>query len=438
MTQPPPAATSAAGLLRRLYVLLPLAVAVSLAFAVWQGGVGRLADLRIAHPPYLILALLLSLVPLLLGAWRLARWLAWLGTPAGRLEALRIGCGAEVGAAISPTAVGGAPVRVLLLRAAGLETGDAVALTTLGTLEDAVFSLLVVPWAVKEAGVEVLAGPLRTVVDTPGWLLLPAGVIVASILLGRLRRNAAGGLPARVVDGVRAWIQGLTSAHRRLLGRGRCVFLGNVGLAMLQWSARYSILTVLLAGLGHPVDPLRTGLGQWLCFAAMTTVPTPGAMGGAELCFAAVHGANLPAGLVGATALLWRLLTYVAPLTAAVVVALAWGAPRRERRETAAPSHPLPPSTRTWWTRSPGRDEADPEDRLRRRVAVGAGIQPTVYPRASIIASAISPCSLARDTGSCLDSLRRPAIIARNSSPARVSASTLRPQTPQRSTASWT
>jgi uncharacterized membrane protein YbhN (UPF0104 family) len=92
--------------------------------------------------------------------------------------------------------------------------------------------------------------------------------------------------------------------------QGLRTLLGNILLAAIQWSARYSVIAALVAGLGIEVDPLRMAIIQWLCFTTMTFIPTPGAAGGAEASFLVFYSGLIPPETIALAMFFWRFLTF--------------------------------------------------------------------------------------------------------------------------------
>ena len=261
-------------------------------------------------PPHLLLAVVLVLVPPVLGTVRLWRWLRFLGSGLGLAQVVEVTVVGELGAAVSPTALGSGPAKLAVLRSRGVNMGTAAALIGLGSLENALFTALALPVAVAFTGGWRL--PLWQQITLPSpspgmattWGAAILGTLGALFFLQRRhRRLDLGGRWHRFTREVR----GIT----RLVGRrGLPTLLGNLLLAAVQWSARYSVIAALVAGLGLPVDPLRMAIIQWLCFTTMTFIPTPGAAGGAEASFLLFYSGLIPAGTIALAMVLWRFLTF--------------------------------------------------------------------------------------------------------------------------------
>ena len=99
-------------------------------------------------------------------------------------------------------------------------------------------------------------------------------------------------------------------------------------LTAIQWVARYSIISVLIAFLGAPVQPVLFWLLQWVVFTLAAFIPTPGAAGGAEAAFFLIYSPFVPAGILGLATAGWRFFTFYLLLGLAALAswAIATGA----------------------------------------------------------------------------------------------------------------
>jgi glycosyltransferase 2 family protein len=261
---------------------------------------------------WLLMAVALSFAPPVFNALRVWRWGRLLAPGFRFTAALHTVLVAEVGAAVTPTAVGGAPLKVAALARNGLGTAGGVALAALGGLEDAFFIIVTISLAAWHTGLlprfmedfrEIAATPLPGIGSLLIW---PSIAIMAAVAICLLRHRRAARLRARASS----WWNDLRANIHLVRDRGLGTFAGNVLLAGLQWSSRLSILTALVAGLGVPLEPLRTAVLQWLCFTCMALVPTPGAVGGAEAAFVLVFGRELPAAMLPMAMAAWRMVTF--------------------------------------------------------------------------------------------------------------------------------
>jgi uncharacterized membrane protein YbhN (UPF0104 family) len=299
---------------RRLVWVWPVAVIATLAYTFWTTDRAMIPDWTRLAPRALALAGLVALLPWFTNTLRLWNWLRWLGERRSYHGCLRVVLACEVGAAITPTALGGAPFKVAMLVASGLRTGRALSVTALGTAEDAVAVTVLLPAGLVFVGgwswLGIYLEPLRSLPGDNGPRIavgVAAALFVAAVVWLLLRRA-----PARWLVRLRQVWRDAHEVARFVQRRGTPLFVVNALLATVQWALRLSIFPVLAVGLGLEVDPVRLALLQWVCFALMSLVPSPGAVGAAEAVFLAVHAPFLPAGILGVAMAGWRLLTFYA------------------------------------------------------------------------------------------------------------------------------
>ncbi len=311
---------------RRIRWWLPLGVLANVLYSLINGEPAAWNDLLTFSAPYLLLALLLSLAPWWLNTLRLWGWLRCLGKPASLSTCFNIILGAELGAAVSPTAIGGGAVKVVLLMRLGLPAGRALTVISLGTIEDACCNVLVIPIILFSTGTwQLLMNP--ALLDRLGRILPMAGLIVGGliVLFFCLDRFARGGrliqtCRVRLRKTKRDWVQ----SWQLIRERGGKRFVINTSIGVVQWSLRYMIFAALAAGLGAPVKLLLFASLQWLCMMFMMLSPTPGAAGGAEAIFLFLHADILPENTAAVMMTGWRLLTFYLVNLLGIVAYLAF------------------------------------------------------------------------------------------------------------------
>lgn len=295
--------------LRRLTLLIPIGVAVNLLFALFTSDRQLMAEAFRFRWEWLLLATLLAALPWLLNALRLFGWLRTCGQPRPYWDCVRIVVITELGASLSPAAVGGAPVKAAMLKMRGLSLGRAVSLTSLGSLEDGLFFLMAVPLAVVGTGT---GRKLLSLVNPVGSLRRALISVTVLLVLGFViwllfRRNRwPESWRIRLTRGWRDFRELYVFVARQ--GRGRLAL--NICLSGIQWSSRFMVIPVLAIALEHDPQAITFALLGWFAFAATVFIPTPGAVGGAEAAFLLVFRDYLPAEVIGTVMLGWRLLTF--------------------------------------------------------------------------------------------------------------------------------
>lgn len=304
-------------------VVIPLGVLGNLAFMFLATDRGILTAIAAFPRTWLLVALGLALVPWLTNTLRLLIWTGFLGYRVRFVEAFRMTLAVDLGASVSPTAVGGGFLKWGMLVERGVPAGAAASVTALPTIEDAIFFTIALPaalvltaaWEVgswgQVAGTAVSRAALMAAAAALIFLvlLLLARLILRGLLGIRLRRWTLRGM-AWTRRRIRAAWADARDVFAVILERGKARLALSLMLTAIQWGARYSVITALVAFLGVPVKPILFWGLQWVVFTLMTLMPTPGAAGGAEVTFALVYGTLLPAGVLGLATAGWRFLTF--------------------------------------------------------------------------------------------------------------------------------
>jgi uncharacterized protein (TIRG00374 family) len=261
---------------------------------------------------------------------------------------MQITLATDLGAAVSPTAVGGGLFKWGLLVQRGVSPGAAASLTTLTPLEDALFFVVAIPVAVALTaswGDPVLAEIAGQFRNSASLVLATAGGIGVLTWLA-VRWAIGGGLGRRAqVRSVRylnrirrgfrsTWVDA-RQVYRLIRTNGKSRFALSMTLTAIQWISRYSIISLLIAFLGAPVQPVLFWLLQWVVFTLAAFIPTPGAAGGAEAAFFLIYSPFVPAEIMGLVTAGWRFFTFYLLLglaAASYFVLSAFGAGRESPR----------------------------------------------------------------------------------------------------------
>jgi glycosyltransferase 2 family protein len=310
-------------LFRTTLLIIPIGVLGNIAFSIFITDRDVLASVAGFPRDYLALAVGLTIIPWFTNALRLLIWTRFLGSGIGFREAFQITLATDLGAAISPTAVGGGFFKWGMLVQRGVTPGAAASLTSLAPMEDFIFFAVAVPLAVIITAswdlpvFHELADRFQD--DALIVVLVGAGIALLSWLAVRV--VLGGALGARVQQRSVQW---LARTRRKLRGtwrdasevfvlirrNGKSRFALSMGLTGIGWIARYSVVSALVAFLGAPVQPVLYWLFQWVVFTLMTFIPTPGAAGGAEAVFFFIYSPFLPEEVVGLATAGWRFLTF--------------------------------------------------------------------------------------------------------------------------------
>jgi uncharacterized protein (TIRG00374 family) len=312
-------------ILKILLIIIPLAVAGNILYVIIATEPGIINHLNNFNGRFLALAVGLAFLPWLAQSSRILIWGRVFKKNIKPGQAFRTVLATEMGAAITPTMLGGSYAKLGFLVGYGFTVAEATLVTFLGTLVDAVFFALALPislfWSRAWENPHVIRAWGDLISNWPTALILLALLSAVLIIIRKLnltfnRTSLKSGEKStgRFVTGIIARIErfrsDLSSAAGFVLRQGKSSFAACVLVAGIGWCGRYGAISALIFGLGYPVDPVLFFLLQWVVFTTMTMVPTPGAIGGAEVSFALVYRGLIPSAVIPIAASAWRLVTF--------------------------------------------------------------------------------------------------------------------------------
>jgi uncharacterized protein (TIRG00374 family) len=319
----------------RLLIILSLGLLISVAYSVFTVDSAALSAFS-QFPATCILVLAgMLILPWLADTIRLQIWLRFLGKRERFSELFRMTLASEMASAVVPAAVGGNGARLGWLITRGIAPGVASSIMLLSALEDLIFFALAVPAALLlssevQAGISLdkLWDMLQThrLTGMRGIGFLFGGIIALGSVGWIVWKLVPERFKMRLIklnDKIKQQIVLAKQTLRHMVARGGWRFFVTVSLSGLHWGCRFSMLTVLLVGLHHYVDPFNFFASQWLVFMLMKLFPSPGGTGGAELAFLALYNSLLPENLLGLLVGAWRVLTFTLPVGLATLIFLA-------------------------------------------------------------------------------------------------------------------
>jgi len=230
-------------------------------------------------------------------------------------------------AGITPSAAGGEPVRIYLLKKDGLSTGGATAAVLGERLIDAIFILIIVPFGFfifkDRIAIDLISYGLIV-----GIIVFASGIILFALalkypektkrLLLRIsawlgRRSKKPERHQKMVDRIGHEIDNFHSSMMLFLTKGKKSFLAASGLTVLMWSIGFMIPSMLLLALGLPPYFIDSYAAQALLLIIVMLPTTPGSSGVTELGMAGLYGVLLGSSqqyLLGVFVLLFRFISY--------------------------------------------------------------------------------------------------------------------------------
>ena len=277
----------------------------------------------------------LMLIPWVGYATRVRMWSRFLGETINFKDALRIVMTADLASALSPTAVGGAPVKAALLLNRGFNPGSVGFMLTWGIIEDIFFYISGILLALyfSQNLVFDIGSKVSHFISSHSFYIL-AFLIISLIYIMSIRYNLIPRtlrpihyLPARLkqkIYDLRArFYQSITEMNinfSKAWKHGKLRMLLSITILFVQWCAKFSVLAVILKAFEIDFDTIQIYIRQWVIYVTMLFIPTPGASGGAEASFLLIFGKSIPSEISFLIVSIWRFFTYYYVLIASVVL----------------------------------------------------------------------------------------------------------------------
>jgi uncharacterized protein (TIRG00374 family) len=241
-------------------------------------------------------------------------------------QSIAISLSSEFGIAATPAGMGGAIIRLALLRRAGVPIAHGTSMLATDVALDSLFFSLLFPFALYS----IFRNPkILALFQSIEWgivLILLLGISALLLLLAKFHfiRHVSFfvihwtflgryRLPARyrflkwkLANGWRQMKEGLY----RLFSMRKSAVLITFLLASFQWTCRYSILPLVLYALSIPNDPVLLFMLQGLLFLTSMLLVLPGGGGGVEVSTALILKLIIPHPVIGIVILIWRICTY--------------------------------------------------------------------------------------------------------------------------------
>ncbi|MBD3289627.1 flippase-like domain-containing protein [candidate division KSB1 bacterium] len=341
-------------LFKNILIFLPLGVIGNLIFSYYHTDEGIISYLSRVSARTLMLCLILCVVPWFTHLLRMFIWTRFISHPVKFIQLFKIAVAADLSAAVSPTSVGGGPIKAGMLMQQGLKPADAISLTLLGSVEDYAFFLISVPvsFVITAGWKHHFMGNIVQVVQSSTWILPAVIALISAVLLAFSNKKVFGyigkllnriALIRKITASTKNMLSDISSVYQLIRKEGKRFFLLSLTLTGIHWISRYSILIVLLYGLGFDINPVKIFFLQWVILVLLLFVPTPGATGGAEASFYFIFRNIIPGSTIGFIMPAWRFMTYYLTLGLGTVVfmMLNYFSMRKEKARVEAET-PIP------------------------------------------------------------------------------------------------
>lgn len=248
----------------------------------------------------------------------------------------------EFASALTPSVVGGSGIAMFIVGREGIALGRATAIVLVTALMDELFYVVMVPLVFFGVGMEHLfpeqldhafwGMPVQAIFWIGyAFILLLVGIIFYSVFF---RPRAFKWLLLRIfkLPFLRRWRpqvvkvgEDIETTSRELRGKRKRFWAKAFGATCVSWANRFLVINLIVAAFFVIDDHLLLYARQLIMWVILLISPTPGGSGVAEIAFAGFFRDLLPvAGLVGAIAIIWRLLSYYLYLFMGMIILPRW------------------------------------------------------------------------------------------------------------------
>ena len=313
-----------------LVIVISFGIVAHLIFLLLTNEQNVFAYLSRIKIPYVILILCCLLYNWFGHAVRLVIWTRYLGHQFKYRDALRIAVYTELGAAITPTIIGGGPIKMALLIKNKLSTGKAGFLTLLNGLEDFIMYSTVVIIAFFHARNSIFR-IFRSIIQSAkenrsGFALIFLSLIILYLLFKyipflkeyRFIPSKYRKAWSRLIHEFKGGWKEMIASFNQVRQNGLRYLLVSLTILFTQWLCRFSVLIILLVALDIDFKAFQVYLQQYIIYLTMMFIPTPGASGGAEATFYLIFEKQIPKDLLPLIMTTWRFFMYYLMLFLAV------------------------------------------------------------------------------------------------------------------------
>lgn len=310
-----------------LWISIGLSLAVLLVVIVMTFNEDTITALQHLNLWYLILAFGLHMIAMGIWAVRIVILSRAMGYKVPYLHSLNMVCAGQLVAAITPSSIGGEPVRIHELYKAKMPVADATAVVIIERLLEAVLMVLGVIFAIALFSIVYSNGEIPEGLIFAAWggTALFTGILVLLVLVMRkpalIKRLAIkiGGLfmkkmmPETVEKVTRQILEGVDQfydAFRLFAGKAKWGLIVGFFLTFALWACEYSVASIIMMGLGYPPNVLLSIVFQLIIAVIMMIPLTPGAAGIAEIAYAGFYSLIIPSSVVGLFVVLQRMILY--------------------------------------------------------------------------------------------------------------------------------
>lgn len=281
---------------------------------------------REIRPGIILLALCIHMLSFVVWGMRTRSMASALGYKIGFLTSLEIVISSTFVAAITPSSIGGEPLRIHLLNQNNMPVGSASAVVLGERLMDAVLILLAAPFSVHMFRVLLSNSKLDFVLMSGEVLLILCfslflyavmkpqkmkfGVKALTYRLAHLLGKKAGFRVSKLSSSIDKGLEEFRESIGVFFKEGKKGLFYGILYTVIFWVVEFSMLFVILLGFNQ-FPPIKLVFAAQVLIIMIVVMPlTPGSSGVAEAAAMTLFSAFVPASILGITVAAWRAFTF--------------------------------------------------------------------------------------------------------------------------------
>lgn len=299
-------------------------IAVVLIFTLNKTTIEVVREIR---PGYILAAFVIHLFSLVIWGLRIQSMTSALGHKVELFRSFEIVVSGTFVAALTPSSIGGEPLRIHLLRQDQMPIGRATAVILGERILDAILMLLAAPFSIylfhgilsdSRMNVILELGELFSVISLfimlcallrPRYVKLAINSFVAWVIK-RFSGKKIGGKLYKFSESIDAEIDEFHESIFLFCTKGRVGLFYGILYTILYWIVDFSSLPVILIGLNQPPSVLICFAAQVLLLIIIVVPLTPGSSGVAEFAAISIFSAFMPVSILGIAVAAWRAFTF--------------------------------------------------------------------------------------------------------------------------------
>lgn len=310
-----------------LLISIAISVTVLFLFLLFTFDAETLKQLRNINPWFLILAVLMHTSSIIFWALRIIFMSRSLGYKVGFFRCINLVCSNQFVASVTPSQIGGEPVRIYELTKAKVPAGDAAAIVIMERVFDgfvlvigAVLSIFFLSIFLKD-----IAVPQSYIFISYIAVIVFSALLVLFVVLAfhpnwaknlfekagnwRLKRHNTE-KSRKNIETIANHIDRFYSTLKHFTGKSKSGMLTGLFFTALIWLIEFMLVSVIMMGLGLKPHFLLTIIFMILVTVILMIPLTPGSAGIAEVSMAGFFSLIVPTSLIGVFVLIWRLIIY--------------------------------------------------------------------------------------------------------------------------------